>query len=170
MSTVNFKGAPVNLAGEFITAGETAPDFRLSKSNLSTLSLSELWGKYVLLNIFPSLDTAVCATTVRKFNTLATRNPDTVVLAISKDLPFAQARFCSTEGIDRVTALSDFRVDSEFGTDYGVLMTDGPLNGLFARAIVVIDPMGKVVYTELVPDVTGEPDYERALKACHARA
>lgn len=170
MSTVKFKGTPVNLAGEFITPGEPAPDFRLSKGDLNTLSLKDLWGKYVILNIFPSLDTSVCAATVRKFNMMATQHPDTVVLAVSKDLPFAQARFCSVEGIDRVTALSDFRPDSDFGSAYGVLMTDGPLYGLFARAVVVINPMGKVVYTELVQDVTGEPDYEKALEACRMSA
>ena len=122
-------------------------------------------GKYLILNIFPSLDTGVCATSVRKFNQLAANQPNTVVLAISKDLPFAQGRFCTTEGISNVIPLSDYRYTSDFAEKYGVLMTDGPLTGLLARSVVVVDPEGKVVYTELVPEITQEPDYEAALKA-----
>lgn len=117
------------------------------------------------MNIFPSLDTGVCATSVRKFNQLAANQPNTVVLAISKDLPFAQGRFCTTEGISNVIPLSDYRYTSDFAEKYGVLMTDGPLTGLLARSVVVVDPEGKVVYTELVPEITQEPDYEAALKA-----
>ena len=118
----------------------------------------------VILNIFPSLDTGVCAMSVRKFNQLAASLPDTVVLAISKDLPFAHARFCTVEGIENLVPLSDFR-HSDFDENYGVLMADGPLQGLLARSVVVIDREGKVVYTELVPEITQEPDYDRAVEA-----
>lgn len=121
-------------------------------------------GKRVILNIFPSLDTGVCAMSVRKFNQLAASLPDTVVLAISKDLPFAHARFCTVEGIENLVPLSDFR-HSDFDENYGVLMADGPLQGLLARSVVVIDREGKVVYTELVPEITQEPDYDRARRS-----
>ena len=121
-------------------------------------------GKKIVLNIFPSLDTAVCAASVRKFNTLAAKMDNTAVLAISKDLPFAHGRFCTTEGIENVTPLSAFR-NCSFGEDYGVEMTDGPLAGLFARSVIVIDENGKIVYTQLVPEITAEPDYEAALKS-----
>ena len=126
--------------------------------------IRRLKGKKVVLNIFPSLDTAVCATSVRKFNELAAKMDNTVVLAISKDLPFAQARFCTTEDIENVEVLSAFR-NTSFGKDYGVALTDGPLAGLFARAVVVLDETGKVVYSELVPEITTEPNYDQALKA-----
>jgi len=162
MSTTNFKGAPVKVAGKFIEKGAVAPDFALVKTDLSSLSLKDLKGKNVVLNIFPSLDTSVCATSVRKFNKLAAGLPDTVVLAVSKDLPFAHARFCSTEGIENVIPVSDFRV-SDFDVKYGVLMEDGPLAGLLARAVVVVDKEGKVAYTELVPEITQEPDYDKAI-------
>ncbi|WP_295935392.1 thiol peroxidase [uncultured Alistipes sp.] len=164
MATTKFKGSPVHTAGEFIATGAQAPGFELVKSDLSTLKLNDLKGKRIVLNIFPSLDTAVCATSVRKFNKLAASLPDTVVVAVSKDLPFAHARFCTTEGIDNVVPASDFRA-SGFDKAYGVLMTDGPLAGLLARAVVVIDKTGKVVYTELVAEITEEPDYEKAVKA-----
>lgn len=167
MTTTKFKGAPVQIAGEFITAGTEAPGFELVKNDLSTLRLSDLKGSRVVLNIFPSLDTGVCATSVRKFNKLAASLPDTVVVAVSKDLPFAQGRFCTTEGIDNVVPASDFR-GSGFDRDYGVLMTDGPLAGLLARAVVVIDKAGKVVYTQLVPEITEEPDYDKAVEAVKA--
>ena len=159
MSITKFKGQPVQIAGEFVKAGAAAPDFELVKPDLSTLSLKE-----VILNIFPSLDTGVCAASVRKFNKLAAELPGTVVLAVSKDLPFAHARFCTVEGIENVVPVSDFRKTS-FDESYGVLMTDGPLKGLLARSVVVIDGDGKVVYTELVPEITQEPDYDKALAA-----
>lgn len=165
MSTTAFKGTPVTLAGEFIQAGSQAPEFTLVKGDLSNYTLKEGKGKYQLLNIFPSLDTGVCATSVRKFNQLAANMENTVVLAISKDLPFAQGRFCTTEGIKNVIPLSDYRYTSDFAQKYGVLMTDGPLAGLLARSVVVIDPEGKVVYSELVPEITQEPNYDAALKA-----
>lgn len=164
MTTTNFKGSPVHIDGEFIRAGVQAPEFELVKSDLSPLTLGSLKGRRVVLNIFPSLDTGVCATSVRKFNKLASSLPDTVVVAVSKDLPFAHARFCTTEGIDNVVPASDFRA-SGFDKAYGVLMSDGPLAGLLARAVVVIDKAGKVVYTELVPEITEEPDYDKAVEA-----
>lgn len=165
MSKTAFKGSPVNLAGEFINTGITAPDFTMVKGDLSQFKLSETRGKFVVLNIFPSLDTGVCATSVRKFNQLAAKMDNTVVLAISKDLPFAQGRFCTTEGIENVIPLSDFRNPSDFDVNYGVLIADGPLSGLLARSVVVINPEGKIIYTELVPEITQEPDYEAALAA-----
>lgn len=164
MALTAFKGSQVKLIGEFIAVGKVAPDFKMTKTDLSEFSLSELKGKNVVLNIFPSLDTPVCATSVRKFNTLAAGLADTVVLAISKDLPFAHARFCTTEGIKDVIPLSDFRL-SDFDQNYGVRMSDGPLYGLLARAVVVIGKDGKVKYTELVPEITQEPNYDAALAA-----
>ena len=148
MATTNFKGQPVKLIGEFIQVGKVAPDFELVKTDLSSFSLKDLNGKNVILNIFPSLDTSVCATSVRKFNKMAAGLKDTVVLAISKDLPFAHGRFCTTEGIENVIPLSDFRF-SDFDESYGVRMADGPLAGLLARAVVVIGyPM---VSMEVIP-------------------
>lgn len=158
-----FKGNPVTLAGSFIQVGATAPSFSLVKGDLSSFSLQDVKGKNVVLNIFPSMDTGVCAASVRKFNELATQMPNTVVLAISKDLPFAQSRFCSAEGIENVVSLSDYRYTSDFAKAYGVLMTDGPLEGLLARAVIIINPEGKVIYTELVPEITQEPNYDAAL-------
>lgn len=164
MATTNFKGQPVKLIGEFIKVGAVAPDFELVRTDLSSFSLKELNGKNIILNIFPSLDTSVCATSVRKFNKLAADLPDTVVLAISKDLPFAHTRFCTTEGIDNVVPLSDFRF-SDFDENYGVRMADGPLAGLLARAVVVIGKDGRVSHAELVPEITQEPDYDKAMEA-----
>ena len=165
MAKTAFQGNPVTLAGEFVRVGEQAPGFSLVKGDLGSYSLSDARGKYAVLNIFPSMDTGVCAASVRRFNKLAAGKDNTVVLCISKDLPFAQGRFCSAEGIDNVVPLSDYRYTSDFGESYGVLMTDGPLCGLLARAVVVIDPEGKIVYTELVPEITHEPDYEAAMDA-----
>ena len=153
------------LTGEFIAVGAKAPEFAFVKGDLSTFTLDEVKGKYAVLNIFPSMDTAVCATSVRKFNQLAASQPNAVVLAISKDLPFAQGRFCATEGIKNVVALSDFRNLSDFAQKYGVGMVDGPLAGLLARAVVVVNPEGKVVYAELVPEITTEPNYDAAIAA-----
>lgn len=164
MAKITFKGNPVNTSGTLPAKGSKAPDFKLVKSDLGLQSLSELKGKKVILNIFPSLDTSVCATSVRKFNQLASEIPGTTILAISKDLPFAHGRFCSTEGISKLITLSGFR-DTAFGKAYGVDMLDGPLAGLYARSIVVIDDTGKVIYTQLVPEITHEPDYDSALKA-----
>ena len=162
--TVLFKGIIVTLVGSFIAPGTKAPDFNLVKNDLSEYTLNENKGKYVVLNIFPSLDTGVCAMSVRRFNEMTSELPNTTVLCISKDLPFAQSRFCTVEGIENVVPLSDFRNTSSFGEAYGVLMKDGPLQGLLARAVVVINPQGEVVYSELVPEITQEPNYEAVLK------
>ena len=161
--TTQFKGNIVHLDGQFLLPGAIAPEFTLVKGDLSPFTLADCRGKHVVLNIFPSIDTGVCATSVRKFNQLAASLPDTMVLCISRDLPFAQGRFCAAEGIDHVMTLSDFRRTSTFGTDYGVQMADGPLAGLLARAVVIIAPDGKVSYSELIPEITTEPDYEAAL-------
>ena len=164
MSETKFLGNAVKLNGTFITPSVKAPDFTLVKGDLSNSSLKDYAGKFIVLNIFPSLDTSVCATSVRKFNQLAAGKDNTVVLAISKDLPFAQGRFCTAEGIENVIPLSDFR-DNKFSEEYGVLMLDGPLAGLLARSVVVINPAGEVIYSELVPEITTEPDYDSALAA-----
>ncbi len=162
--TTNFKGNPVHTNGNLPAVGAQAPDFSLVKNDLSTLSLSDLKGKKVVLNIFPSIDTSTCATSVRRFNKEAATLENTIVLCISRDLPFAQSRFCGAEGIENVITLSEFR-DNNFSTAYGVLQTDGPLQGLFARSVVVIDEKGRVKYTELVSEITEEPNYAAALAA-----
>jgi len=144
--------------------GTEAPDFVLVKSDLSEVTLSGLKGKHVVLNIFPSIDTGVCAASVRRFNKEASALNNTTVLCISADLPFAAGRFCGAEGLENVITLSTFR-DSSFADQYGVLMTDGPLRGLLARAVVVVNPEGKVVYTELVPEIAQEPDYNSAINS-----
>lgn len=159
------QGNEVNLAGDFIKKGSVAPDFTMTKGDLSKFNLADGKGKTLLLNIFPSIDTPVCSASVRKFNQLASKMDNTLVLCISKDLPFAQSRFCSVEGIKNVIALSDFNYTSTFGKDYGVLIADSPMSGLLARAVVVINPEGKVIYSQLVPEITQEPDYDAALKA-----
>ena len=164
MATTNFKGQPVKLIGEFIQVGKVAPDFELVKTDLSSFSLKDLKGKNVILNIFPSLDTSVCATSVRKFNKLAADMDNTLVIAISKDLPFAQSRFCTTEGIENVIPASAFRA-SDFSQQYGIEMVDGPLAGLLARAVVVIDENFNVIYEELVPEITQEPNYDAVIAA-----
>lgn len=162
MAKITLKGNPVNSSGSLPVKGSTAPDFTLVKSDLTSMSLKDVRGKKVILNIFPSLDTSVCATSVRKFNQMAAGRENSVVLAISKDLPFAHGRFCSTEGINNVITLSGFR-DNSFGRAYGVDLVDGPLSGLYARSVVVLDENGVVLYTEQVPEITQEPDYDKAL-------
>lgn len=164
MANITFRGTPVNTSGNLPAVGATAPDFSLISSELAEVSLSDYKGKNVVLNIFPSLDTGVCAASVRRFNKEAAELDNTVVLGISADLPFAAGRFCSTEGIDNVITLSTFRGTS-FGNDYGLLMTNGPLQGLLGRAVVVVNPEGKVVYTELVPEIAQEPDYHSAINS-----
>lgn len=164
MTTTKFKGNTVHLNGHFISEGAVAPQVLLVKSDLTTFSLDEYKGKYVVMNIFPSIDTGICATSVRKFNQLAASLPNTVVLCISRDLPFAQGRFCGAEGIENVVTASNFRPDCTFGTDYGVQMSDGPLAGLLARSVVVVTPDGTVCHAQLVPEITTEPDYEAAIK------
>ena len=164
MAKITFKGNPVATSGDLPKVGAAAPAFSLTKNDLSPVSDKDLAGKNVVLNIFPSIDTGVCATSVRKFNAEAAQLPNTVVLCVSKDLPFAQKRFCGAEGIDKVQTASWFK-GQDFGKDYGVTMTDGPLAGLFARAVVVIDAKGKVAYTELVPEIAQEPNYAAAIAA-----
>jgi thiol peroxidase len=166
MAQIAFKGNPVNTSGELPKVGTQAPNFHLVKTDLSSVSLSDYKGKKVILNVFPSLDTSVCAAGVRKFNIEAAKTTDTVILAISKDLPFAHARFCSTEGIDNVIPASAFR-DTDFEQSYGVMMLDGPLAGSLARAVIVIDENGKIIYEELVPEITTEPNYAAAIE--HAK-
>jgi thiol peroxidase len=164
MAQITLKGNPIHTAGFLPKVGSSAPDFKVVKADLSTLSLSEFKGKKVVLNIFPSLDTSVCAASVRRFNAEAARLEGTVVLCISRDLPFAQKRFCAAEGIDRVITGSEYR-DSSFSDAYGIRIVDGPLAGLFSRAVVVIDGQGKIKYTEQVPEIGQEPDYAKALEA-----
>lgn len=164
MEKITFKGTPVHTYGKLPKVGGQAPCFTLTRSDLTELYCHDLKGRRIVLNIFPSLDTSVCATSVRKFNELAASLDNTTVVAVSKDLPFAQSRFCTTEGIKNLIAASAFR-SPEFSKDYGVEMVDGPLAGLLARAVVVIDENGKVIHAELVPEIAQEPDYEAAIKA-----
>jgi thiol peroxidase len=164
MAKITFKGNPVATIGDLPKVGSDAPDFTLTKNDLGSVAKQDFAGKNLVLNIFPSIDTGVCATSVRKFNQEAAKLPNTVVLCVSKDLPFAQKRFCGAEGIDKVVTASWFR-GSDFGKAYGVTMTDGPLAGLFARAVVVVDGKGKVVHTELVPEIAQEPNYQQAIAA-----
>ncbi len=154
----------VNTNGSLPEVNSVAPDFVLTGKDLNAIRKSDFASKTLVLNIFPSIDTSVCASSVREFNKRATALNDTVVLSVSKDLPFALKRFCGAEGISNVVLSSDFK-NKDFANQYGVEMTDGPLTGLLARAIVVIDPEGKVKYTELVPSIGQEPDYDAALKA-----
>ncbi len=164
MAQVTLKGNPVNTIGELPAKGDSAANFKLVNTDLSEASLEDFKGKKVILNIFPSIDTGTCAMSVRSFNEKAANLENTVVLCISKDLPFAHKRFCGAEGIENVESLSAFR-DSDFQKDYGVEMVDGGLKGLLARSVVVLDEEGKVVYTELVPEIVDEPDYDSALAA-----
>jgi thiol peroxidase len=163
MATITLHGNPLQTCGELPAAGSTAPAFTLTKTDLSDVTLQDFAGKTVILNIYPSVDTGVCAASTRKFNELASSNADVVVLCVSADLPFAHSRFCGAEGLDNVVSLSDFR-NTNFGSDYGVSITTGVLAGLLSRAIVVIKD-GKVVYTEQVPEIAQEPDYAAALAA-----
>ncbi len=164
MAEITFRGNPIHTAGFLPKPGSRAPDFTLVKTDLSSISLADFKGKRVVMNIFPSLDTPVCATSVRRFNAEAGKLSNTAVLCISRDLPFAQKRFCGAEGLNNVVAGSEYR-DSSFSDAYGVLVKEGPLAGLFSRAIVVVDETGTVIYTEQVPDIGKEPDYEKALAA-----
>lgn len=162
MAQTKLKGNPVNTLGDLPVVGSKAPELKLTKSDLSDVSLSNFQGKKKILNIFPSIDTPVCATSVRKFNEKAATLPNTVVLCISADLPFAHKRFCGAEGISNVETLSDFR-NPDFAKSYGVGLADGPMAGLHARSIVVLDENDKVLHTELVDDIVNEPNYEKAL-------
>jgi thiol peroxidase len=154
----------VNTNGNLPEVGSKAPEFTLTGNDLKDVTLSSFHGKKVILNIFPSIDTSTCATSVREFNKLAVTLPDTVVLCIARDLPYAMRRFCGAEGITNVITLSDFRSDS-FSRDYGVMMIDGRMRGLFARVVIVVNMEGKISYEELVPTIGQEPNYDAALKA-----
>ncbi|MGE2737610.1 thiol peroxidase [Mycolicibacterium vaccae] len=162
MAQITLRGNPINTVGELPAVGSAAPGFSLTGTDLGTVSADQFSGKPVVLNIFPSVDTPVCATSVRTFNERAAGD-GVAVLCVSKDLPFAQKRFCGTEGIENVTTASAFR--DSFGEDYGVTITDGPMAGLLARAVVVVGADGNVTYTELVPEIGQEPDYDAALAA-----
>jgi thiol peroxidase len=164
MATITFKGNQIHTSGELPAVGGTAPNFVLVDGDLNDVSLSTYQGKRKLLNIFPSLDTPVCATSTKKFNQSASGRPDAVFLMISADLPFAMQRFCSSEGTNNVVPLSLMR-SRKFAKDYGVLIEDGPLAGITARAVVVLDENNNVTYTELVPEIAKEPDYDKALAA-----
>ncbi|MCS5479070.1 thiol peroxidase [Corynebacterium sp. YIM 101645] len=163
MANVTFQNDPTTTAGELPAVGDQLPDFTLVGTDLAEITPADFAGKRVVINIFPSLDTGVCAASVREFNKRATSLDNTVVLGVSKDLPFAHGRFCSTEGIENLTAGSAFR--STFGEDFGLTLQGSPLQGLLARAVVVADENGKVVYTQLVDEITTEPDYDAAVNA-----
>jgi thiol peroxidase len=162
MAEITLQGNPVQTAGCLPAVGMLAPSIKLVKTDLSEAGLQDFVGKNIILNIFASLDTSVCAASVRRFNKEASESPNTVVLCVSADLPFAHKRFCETEGLNNVIPLSVFR-SPEFGRDYGVTFTSGPLSGLLSRAVVIIDTSGKVAYTEQIPEFTHEPDYDAAL-------
>lgn len=159
---VTFKGNSVNIKGNNIEVGNKAPKVDLVAGDLSIKSIGGASGKYQIINVVPSLDTGVCATQTRKFNEKAASLANTEVFVVSLDLPFAQGRFCSTEGINNVSALSDFK-NKSFGDAYGVIIDGSPLDGLLTRAVFVINPDGEVVYKEIVSEITNEPDYESAL-------
>ncbi len=164
MVTVTLKGNPIEISGHFPQPGESAHSFTLVDKSLNDVSLSQFAGKRKILSIVPSIDTAVCATSTRHFNQEASRLDNVVVLVISADLPFAQARFCGAEGLDKVIMLSTLR-GHDFSRDYGVQIKTSPLAGLCARAVIVLDENDKVIYSQLVPEVTDEPDYDAALAA-----
>lgn len=162
MAEITLKGNAINTIGNLPTVGSKAPDFTLVASNLSKVSLNDFKGTKLVLNIFPSIDTGTCATSVRKFNESAAKLENTKVLCISRDLPFAQSRFCGAEGLENVVTLSDFAIGA-FGKNYGVEILDGPLANLHSRAIIVLDENANVVYTEQVPEIVDEPNYDKAL-------
>lgn len=162
MATITFKGNAIKTSGNLPTVGSQMKDFKLTRTDLSDTALSSYSGKRKVLNIFPSIDTGVCATSVRRFNKEASTLPNAVVLNISADLPFAQKRFCGAEGIENSDTLSTFR--STFAKDYGLEMTEGPLAGLCSRAVLVLDEQNKVIHAEQVAEIASEPNYEAALK------
>jgi len=167
MAQITLKGNSIETSGNLPKTGSSAPDFKLVKTDLSETTLADYKGKKIILNIFPSIDTGVCAASARKFNSEASSLADTVVLCVSADLPFAHGRFCEAEGLKNVIPASVFR-NPDFGAAYGQTITTGPLTGLLARAIVVIDSNGAVKYTEQVPEITQEPNYQAALDALGA--
>lgn len=162
MANITLGGNPIETIGNLPAVGEQAKDFTLIKEDLSPLQLSDLKGKRVILNIFPSVDTGTCATSTRKFNAEAAKLDNTQVVCVSRDLPFAFKRFCGAEGIDNLITASDF-VSGQFGKDYNLAMKSGPLANLHSRAVIVLDEAGKVIYTEQVPEIANEPNYEAAL-------
>jgi len=164
MASITLKGNPISTVGDLPATGSAAPAFGAVKTDLSECTLADLGGKKVVLNIFPSIDTGVCATSTRRFNEEASSLENAVVVCVSADLPFALGRFCGAEGLEDVVPVSTFR-NPEFGENYGVTIADGPLTGLLSRAVVVIDESGNVVYTEQVPEITQEPNYDAALAA-----
>ena len=162
MATITLKGNPIETVGTLPAVGGQAPDFTLVKTDLGSVSLKDFQGKTIILNIFPSIDTGVCAASTRRFNSEASSRPNAVVICVSADLPFAHKRFCEAEGLQNVVPTSVFRAP-EFGKNYGQTIATGPLAGLLARAVVVIGPDGKVKYGEQVPEIGQEPDYQAAL-------
>jgi thiol peroxidase len=162
MANITLKGNAIQTIGELPAKGTKAPDFELIKNDLSKVSLKDFAGKRLVLNIFPSLDTGTCAASVRRFNKEAADLKNTVVLCISRDLPFAQARFCGTEGIDNAITVSDF-ASGKFGKDYQLLISTGPLANLLSRSVIVLDEDHKVIYTQQVPEIVDEPNYDAAL-------
>jgi len=163
MAEITLKGNPIHTCGKLPAVGSQAADFVLTKTDFADVSLQNFAGKKIVLNIFPSIDTPVCATSVRRFNAEAVKMKNMVVLCVSVDLPFAHSRFCAAEGLQNVIPVSELR-KRKFGEDYGVRIIDGPLAGLFSRAVVVIDEKGKLIYTEQVPEIAQEPNYEAVLK------
>lgn len=161
MSTITFKGNPIHTIGNLPEVGKDAQEFTMVSGDLSEKNLADYTGKRVVLNIFPSIDTGICAASARKFNEEASTLDNTVVINVSRDLPFALSRFCAAEGLNNVETLSDFR--GNFGEDYGVTLSDSPLKGLLSRAVVVLDEKAKVIYTEQVPEIGQEPNYEAAI-------
>ncbi|WP_025743090.1 thiol peroxidase [Aquimarina pacifica] len=164
MASITLKGNTIHTSATLPAVGQKAPDFELVNTDLSTSKLSDYSGSKVVLNIFPSIDTGICAASVREFNKEASNLSNTKVLCISRDLPFAQARFCGAEGLENVISHSDFKTGA-FGKDYGLEITDGPMQGLHSRAVVVLDENGVVLYTEQVPEIVQEPNYSAALSA-----
>lgn len=162
MANITLKGNPIHTIGNLPEVGSKAKDFKLVNEKLEVKSLGDYLGKKIVLNIFPSIDTGICAASARKFNEQVVNLDNTVVVNVSKDLPFALGRFCAAEGLNNIDTLSDFR--GSFGEDFGVTIIDSPLQGLLSRAVVVVDENGKVVYTEQVPEIGQEPDYEKALQ------
>ncbi len=163
MASVTLKGNPVAVGGKFLAVGDSAPDFQLADAKRNLVGLDAFAGKRKVLNIFPSIDTPTCATSVRTFNKEAGNASNTAVLCISADLPFAQSRFCGAEGLENVVTLSTFRDTAKFANDYGVFITDSSLAGLTARAVVVLDENNKVLHSELVSEIADEPNYQAAL-------
>lgn len=162
MATVTLKGNEIHTLGSLPTVGNNVPSFSLVKNDLSVISNADFAGKKVVYNIFPSIDTGTCAASTRRFNEEAASLENTVVVCVSRDLPFAQSRFCGAEGIENVVMASDYRT-GDFGKDFGVIFTDGPLNALLSRSVVVADETGKVIYTEQVAETVDEPNYDNAL-------